>query len=388
MWFASLLVLVAYVLAYSAWTVTHGFVAYYGAARLLADAQLSSVAYDDAWFGAFVRAITGTSVREIFTPNPPTMALMAAPIVWLDHGSARIIWLFASLTALAAASYALLGYRERAGLPFTALVIALVLLNPSTVANLRTGQGYLFVFALLTGAALAVIGGHDRRAGVLLGIAFALKATGLPLVLLLFINRRWRAIQAFVVVVIAIVGVTALLVETEMWWRYPSVVTEFVRRPSGSVTAYQTTLGFFRRMCIADAQWNPNPPASCGSMAFIVPQVIFAAAMLTTIVLSRRAPAPLWVAAAVCLSELQMPAAAEPHFILFAAPVALLTMSPLLLGIFAFLFLIPLAVTAQVFTDGWWIFAAYPRLYAVWLVWAVAIAASIRGYRHSPTARV
>jgi hypothetical protein len=378
-WLAGLVVLATYIFSYSAWIVTHGFVAYYAAARLLVTGQLGVTAYDDAWFGAFVQATTGTGVLEIFTPNPPMMALMAAPLALLDHHTARPIWLVASLMALAAASFALLRYRERLGAPHTALIIAIVLLNPSAFANLRTGQGYLFVFALLTGAALSVIAGHDRRAGLFLGLAFGLKSAGLPFLILLVVMRRWRAIQTFVVVLAATIGLTALMVDADMWWRYPFAVSEFVNRPSGSVTAYQTTFGFFRRLCVADPQWNPSPAANCAPIAFVVPSVLLATAMLTTMVLARRAPTQLWVAAAVCLSELSLPAAAEPHFVLFATPLALLMLSPAMLGLFTLLYLVPLDYTAHVFTNGWSVLAAYPRLYSVWLLWGLAVAAML-GY--------
>jgi hypothetical protein len=377
-WLGGLAVLAAYVFSYSAWIVTHGFIAYYAAARLLVTGRLGVTAYDDAWFGAFVQTITGTGVLEIFTPNPPMMALMSAPVAFLDHQSARAIWLATSLAALALASFALLRHRQRLGAPHTALVIAIVLLNPATFANLRTGQGYLFVFALLTGAALSVISGHDRRAGMFLGFAFALKSTGLPLLLLLIVMRRWGAIQTFVLVLVATVGVTAVMVDADMWWRYPVAVSEFVSRPSGSATAYQTTLGFFRRLCMADPQWNPHPAANCAPLAFVVPSTALAAAMLTTAVLALRAPTQQWVAAAVCLCELSLPAAAEPHYILFAIPLALVILSPPMLALAAALYLVPLDYTAHVFTNGWTVLAAYPRLYALWLLWALAVAAMLR----------
>lgn len=69
---------------FSAGSMTHGFVSYYTASRLLVSGELGPLAYDDAWFGAAVQRLTSSSVREIFTPNPPTMALMALPIAWLD----------------------------------------------------------------------------------------------------------------------------------------------------------------------------------------------------------------------------------------------------------------------------------------------------------------
>ena len=59
-----------------------------------------------------------------------------------------------------------------------------------------------------------------------------------------------------------------------MWWMFPDVVRDFVQRPSGSVTAYQTTLSLFRRLCIADPVWNPSPAATCEPIAFVIPSVL------------------------------------------------------------------------------------------------------------------
>ena len=78
-WLAAVFVLAAFAI-YSAGSITHGFVAYYAAAGLLIDGQLGSAAYDDRWFGEYLQQLTGSNIRESFTPNPPTMALLAWPI--------------------------------------------------------------------------------------------------------------------------------------------------------------------------------------------------------------------------------------------------------------------------------------------------------------------
>jgi hypothetical protein len=182
----------------------------------------------------------------------------------------------------------------------------------------------------------------------------------------------------FGIVVGATVALTALVANTDIWWRYPFAVGEFINRPSGSVTAYQTTVSLFRRLCIADPQWNPSAPASCAPLAVVMPSLILAAAMLTTMVLARRAPARLWVAAAICLCELSLPAAAEPHSVLFTIPLALLALTPTTLALFGALYLVPLDYSAHVFTDGWSVLAAYPRLYALWLLWGLAVVAMVR----------
>jgi len=95
-WVVGALVLVAYVVLFSIGRTTHGFIAYYSAARLLAAGQLGPLVYDDAWFGRYVQEISGTPVLEIFGPNTPAMALLALPVAFLDPATARTAWLIAS----------------------------------------------------------------------------------------------------------------------------------------------------------------------------------------------------------------------------------------------------------------------------------------------------
>jgi hypothetical protein len=65
-------------------------------------------------------------------------------------------------------------------LPFLVFVL---LVNPPVLANLRLGQAYLFIAAMYALLAIALL--HDRQslAGALLGLLFAVKATGAPLFL-------------------------------------------------------------------------------------------------------------------------------------------------------------------------------------------------------------
>ena len=366
---------------YSSATVTHGFVAYYAAARLLTDGALGPSAYDDAWFGAYVQQLTGTSIREIFTPNPPTMALMALPIALLDHGAARAVWLAGSVALFAAAVFALARERAREG-PVSIAALLLAMLAPAVFTNIRIGQGYLIVFALMAAAVLWIprqpaaakaIALHFAG-GAALGLALGLKLSGTPLVLLLAVQQRWRAIVAAAGIAMALALAITPFIDPAMWWRHPAVVGAFVQRPSGSVTAYQTTLSLFRRLCVSDPVWNPAPAASCEPIAFAIPYMLIGAAALITAGLAYRSgrtrPA---LAAGVVLTLLAQPAAAEVHFVLLGIPLLMLPLGPIRLAVLAFLLMVPLELTAERFTAGWPVLLAYPRLYAAWLLWAACL---------------
>jgi hypothetical protein len=359
---------------FSAGSVTHGFVSYYTASRLLAAGELGPLAYDDAWFGARVKEQTATDIREIFTPNPPPMALMALPLAFLDASTARVVWLGGSLFAFLIAIAALVRVCARQNRDIPIPTLMLMMLAPAVFTNLRIGQGYLIVFALFTGAVIMVFRNRDRFAGVVLGLLLALKTSGVALAVILVARRRWRVLAAAAIAATAVAVAITPFIEIEMWRVYPSAVRDYVNRPASAVTAYQTTLGLFRHLCVADAQWNPSPAANCAPIAFILPAFINGGVTLLTAWLALKAARPEpWLAAAAVLSVVTLPAAAEPHFVLMAIPLALLRLSMTETVIVGALLIVPLEWTAERFTSGWSALLAYPRLYGAWLLWAAGV---------------
>ncbi len=368
---------------YSAATVTHGFIAYYAAARLLTHGFLGPGAYDDVWFGAFLQQLTGTSIRDIFTPNPPSMALMALPVAAFEHGFARALWLSGSVVLFAAAVFALASERGKDGtVPVAALVLAM--LAPAVFTNIRIGQGYLIIFALLGAAVVWLSRQASIAGGALLGFALGLKLSGTALVLVLAAERRWRALAAAGAAALAPVLAVTPFIDKTLWFQYPDIVREFVQRPAGSVTAYQTTLSLFRRICVADPEWNPSPAASCEPLAFVAPYALVGLAALLTLLFVHRSPhARAGLAAGVALTLLALPAAAEAHFVLLGIPLLLVPMKTAEIAAIALLLVVPLEITAERFTAGWSVLLAYPRLYAAWLLWAVCLRQLITSSLHS-----
>ena len=359
---------------FSAGSVTHGFVSYYTASRLLVRGELGPLAYDDGWFGAKVKEQTASNVREIFIPNPPPMSVMALPLVRLDAQAARAVWLLASLAAFLAAIGALVRIRAWHNRDVPIPILLLMMLAPAVFTNLRIGQGYLLVFALFAASILLLMRNRDELAGAGLGLLLALKTSGVALVVLLIARRRWRALAAAAITAAIIAIAVTPFLQDGMWSAYPIAVRDYVNRPASSVTAYQTTLGLFRHLCVADSQWNPAPAANCAPIAFIVPALINGAATLLTMLLAYRSTrAEPWLAAAAALSVLTLPAVAEPHFVLMAIPLALLRLSIPETIVIGALLVVPLEWTAERFTAGWWALLAYPRLYAGWLLWAISV---------------
>jgi alpha-1,2-mannosyltransferase len=364
----------AFFTVFSAGSITHGFVSYYTASRLLVSGELGPQAYDDQWFGDVVKRVTASNVREIFIPNPPTMALMAVPVAWSNPQSARALWLIGSLAMFIAGIAVLVRDRAARNRDISIPALMLMMLAPAVFTNLRIGQGYLIVFALFAFASVLLLKQRDRLAGICLGLLLALKTAGVALALLLIVRRRWTALAAAAITALLLMIVITPFIDAGMWWIYPSQVSAYVARPASAVTAYQTTLGLVRHLCVADPQWNPAPAANCAPIAFIIPALIIAAATVVTVLLARRSTRPEpWIAAAAALSVLSLPAVAEPHFVLMAIPLALLRLRAIEMLVIGALLIVPLEYSAERYTTGWLALLAYPRLYAAWLLWAAAI---------------
>jgi hypothetical protein len=386
-WAAALFVLLAFTVASSIGRTTHGFIAYYGAARLLAAGELSAQAYDDRWFNEYVQRLTSTGVREIFTPNPPTMALLAMPLAGLPDADARAVWLLMSVLAYSIAVWFLIRRAPPATARVLPLLLFLLLVNPSVIANLRVGQAYLFAAALYALCAIALVRDRQVAAGAALGVLFAVKTTGAPLLLLLAMMRRWRALGAAFAAILLVVALTALRADGSVWTAYPGAARGMLDRPTIAVTASQSTLSLARRLCVPTADWNPRAPADCPTAADVVPAVLILLALAATIWFAPSGPAERWIAGGITLSVLAGPMAEDYHFAVLAVPIALLApMSAsrrdwLWLGLIAVLLLLPLRLTAFRFQDGWMALLAYPRLYAAWLLWGVHVFGARKGFR-------
>jgi len=382
-WAAGIAILGADAYSVATGRMTHGFIAYYAASRALLAGHFGAWVYDEPSFTAYVQELTGTSVLEIFGPNPPSMSLLLLPLAALAPTTARAVWLVLSLAVWGWASAVLARRMSPRSMDSATVALALMLLSPAVFANIRNAQAYLVVAAAQIAAAHFILRRRDGAAGALLGASLAIKTSGVPLLLVVALAKRRRAFVTALATAAACVAVTIAVTGIEPWMRYPGYVAEFVGQPRAAVTAYQTTASLFHRVCIADPTWNPAAAADCSILGKAIPTLLEVAALVITLRVVADAPAALWVAAGSCLSVLLLPIAEDHQFVLLALPMTLLVESRRQSGpdrIFtwafvalALLLVVPLENTAYRFTAGWGVLLAYPRLYAAWWLWALVI---------------
>jgi hypothetical protein len=375
---AAVAVLVAAALAASG-RMTHGFSTYYAAAHALAAGQFGPWVYSDASFGAYLPAVVGGDVREIYAPNTPAAALVALPVVWLPPMAARSIWLALTITALVAAVSWLAIDAAARHTPLLPLWTVAALVSPAVLANIRTAQVYVVLFAAVVAALSMLERGRDALAGLILGAVFAIKPTIGPLLIMLLWIGGYRVVLWSAVAAAVIVLFTIPVVGFEAWVAWPSIARAFVARPSTSVTAYQTTTGFLRHLCVADAV-NPSPIGECGTAAAMLPLLKTVAAIEMTLWKVPRTARRLPIAAGICLSLLATPIAEDHQFVLLAIPIFILAAdAPELrawLVAAVLLLSLPGSWTWERFTSGWWALLAYPRLFATWALWALTMVAA------------
>jgi hypothetical protein len=221
-----------------------------GDAARLYDISPSDSILGDATEGPWAEAGARAGVtRQHYYIYPPAFALLFAPLSLLAFGTAMNLWLALDLILLAL--FAALYVRIRGPditWPEGALIAVTCLFEfLPLIWALAIGQTSLIVLALLTGTLLAWRRGADNTAGVLLGLAVALKLTP-ALIAVFFLWRGRRRIAWVSAAVFALIQILSVAVLG--WEVHRQFFLEVVPGMSGGTTYFlnQSLGAFFNRL--------------------------------------------------------------------------------------------------------------------------------------------
>ncbi|NJN95705.1 MAG: DUF2029 domain-containing protein [Anaerolineales bacterium] len=355
--------------------LTHGFGAYYSAARLLQMGQFSAQVYDPAYFRPIVRTDSHRQADDIYHANPPTTSLMLWPLSFVSIENARLIWTLSNaLLLFGGLALLLFAFSPRPTLPMAALLASLGMLFQPALENIRLGQAYLLIFGLL---ALAVVawskwGKTAPLGGAALALALVLKTAGWALLPVLFWQRQWRRLWWAVGVVGVILIMTLPLFPPPLWQRYGQLLNETSRSAATCAAAYQTTRSLLCRLFVFDSVWNQTPLANLPWLASIL---LISLALLTLgfiLTLARRNET-LALIAALAWGVIFAPLGEQYHHTVMLIPLSWLILRWDRLNWFSqgcliaavFLYISPLPGSNE---NG--LLLAYPRLYGAWLTLA------------------
>jgi hypothetical protein len=362
---------------------SHGFGAYYTAARLVKEGDDVSRFYDNDWFRAqFKRYVPFGS--DIYNINPPITALLLLPLAGFDYMGARVVWTIFNLMCLIGAVGWLLWQLEFRGLWMPGSIVFVLLYQP-IYANFSYGQAYVLLFALLVMAWHGYRHRHEAMLGIALGLMVILKTSGVLLWLLLLVQRRWKALAWSTVVVLAVCLGSLLWLGLEAWKTYFHLLPYLSSRPDMAVTAHQTQLSFFRHLLTFDAQWNPAPLLQVPALGIWLPWVSLAIMVGFSVYWAyKKDRADLVFAAFVVANLVLSPVSLDYHYTLLLVSIAILVawirqqtlLWPwIILGIAMALIAANLPYISPQLATGWWALLAYPKLYGAWLLWGLALRA-------------
>lgn len=356
--------------------LTHGFAAYYTAAKLVQNHQFSAAVYQPQFFRPLVEAASRRQVSDIYNANPPTTALMFWPLSFFTIQQARIIWTALNALMLWAGLLLLVFTFARPPQPAgVAWLLSLGMLFQPAIENIRLGQAYLLMFLLLTAALAAWQRRYDAAGGAALALALLLKTSGWPLLPMLAWQQRRRYIGWAGGIVAGVVTLTLTIFPLAAWQAYLALLLQTTAAPQVCATAYQTTRSLLCRLFIFNDFWSPAPVVNLPWLAHGLFWLLAAATLAAAFVINRRNPLPALLYL-LAWGVIFAPLGEQYHHTLVLVPLGWLVIKwdnlPFTTRIFSAVamagYLIPLRIGGPGFEPGWWALLAYPRLYSGWLV--------------------
>jgi hypothetical protein len=240
-------------------SVNSDFSNYYLPARLVARGESTADLYEFSWFQRQM-IYAGIEDRSgAFNRFPPPAGLVMLPLGWLEPLTAKRVWTLVSLAALLSLLVLL---EKMAGLPLAWGLALAAILGMALRNNFLFGQFYI-VLSLLIAASLYFRGkGLPGRAGVLLGVASAVKLYPAPLALYLGVRREWSLLGGFALGVLGAfalslaafgVEVNALFFQSVL----PASLAGLTDNPFHP--ALQSATSLLRRLLVREPTLNPEP---------------------------------------------------------------------------------------------------------------------------------
>jgi hypothetical protein len=185
---------------------------------------------EDFYSGLQERARVELGIEDYFIDvavSPPTFPLVIAPLALLSYPAAWGVWQFLSVAALILS--VLLIARELSlslSLPGWALLVFAILIFPPLTFHIYYAHTELFILLLLTGGWYLLRKDREVPAGVLLGLAAALRLYPLILLPYLFQRRAWKGLGAAIASGLGLAALAGWAAGPASYLRYLGVMRE------------------------------------------------------------------------------------------------------------------------------------------------------------------
>lgn len=192
--------------------IRHGyfdFVLYYSAARIVNDGHGDRL-YDLDWQRKYQKAFRAAeSDRDLPFNHPPYELLVLLVPAWFSFPVAHLLWALMNMALLAAIWARLSPFVEA---PQRALVALMLVAFFPTITALKMGQDSIITTFLLAETFVSLKRKQFARAGVWLALGLYKPQFVLPLTGILFLDRRWRSIGAFLMTAVLLGAISLAMV--------------------------------------------------------------------------------------------------------------------------------------------------------------------------------
>jgi hypothetical protein len=283
--------------------------------------------------------------------HPPTSVLLGIPFAWMEYHHAFLAWNVLSLGLVVASAWLVirqLGVRVTlAGLM---IFYVLVLLFSPFRQQVSQGQLNAVLLALITGAWAAERSARPGLAGVLLGLATAIKLIPAFLLLYYAVRGRWRVVWSGVACLAFVTALTVLVLGPEAFTTYYGEVMPHVAATYADGWINASLPGFFEKLFAAPS-------------GHIVPLVRSPALRTGAIVIG-----DCFVGLVLFVVARRARSRAEEDLAFGMAVVAMLLVAPITWDHYFLLLLVPVALVAtRLRRLGGWIWLFFLCLVPLWL---------------------
>ena len=360
--------------------VTGGYLACYVGGQIVKNHEPGDHLYDEKLFLERSLQVSGGQARDVYSPDPPPLAVACLPLAYLQLLDARHVWIWLNVLFLGLAIALIAAQFSRPPQLLTiTLLTALFTLAAPTRDQFFLGQLYALLLLLHVIGWRAYIGRRDALAGTALGLAMVLKVSGWPIGLLMVAQRRWTAVAWAVITALGVAIITLPWVGIDAWRaEFLSGIPKVLGSSAATLTAYQDTPGFWQHWFRYDAELNPSPIINAPWLTTVLTLATTGIACVALVV--RKCASYASFAAAVALIELLSPAAEQYHYTVLLLPLAILWRDAWLhrcrfaLGAAAVAtFLIGWPIPYKSPHPEWAFLLSYPRLLGGWILFAALL---------------
>jgi hypothetical protein len=139
--------------------------------------------------------------------NPPVVAILMSPLSALPLGASAVVWFVINVACTGHAALILSRLLAPPGRATSFLLLTLVLALPYAVENIQLGQMHAVILYLMVLAFAELRGGRPMASAAWMALATAIKLLPGIFAVYFLIRRQWRALAAFVLVVLLLTAV-------------------------------------------------------------------------------------------------------------------------------------------------------------------------------------